>query len=375
MSVNLNYLNKQITKNWQQFLRHFEVEEYKENSKMIAGVCPVHGGDNPTAFNWYVHKGGGWKCYTHACEKHFYSTPLGLVRGLLSRQKHDWNHEEDNSSSLGEAIYFTLSFLKINNKKISSQPKNNDKKNFALHEKQHKEKNMIKKIERSFIRQSLQIPADYYLKRGYSAKILDKFDVGLCCNSQKPMYNRVVVPIYEDSGQYAIGFSGRSIFEKCNLCNSYHNPKGACPSEKNGKTAKWIHSYGFKTQNNLYNIWNAADEIYQTKTAILVEGPGDVWRLAEADIHNSLAILGTNFGKQQRILLDGLGAYSLLIIMDGDVNGVGRKAAQRIKKQCGRAYDVTIVEMDDHTDVGDMTTEQINKKIKPLLKIEEKKYR
>ena len=31
-------------------------------------ACPIHGGDNPTAFSWVKNK-GYWRCFTHKCER------------------------------------------------------------------------------------------------------------------------------------------------------------------------------------------------------------------------------------------------------------------------------------------------------------------
>jgi hypothetical protein len=44
---------------------------------------------------------------------------------------------------------------------------------------------------------------------------LEDYDVGYCDNPAKPMYERAVVPIYDNEHKYIVGCTGRSIFEKC----------------------------------------------------------------------------------------------------------------------------------------------------------------
>ena len=64
--------------------------------------------------------------------------------------------------------------------------------------------------------------------------------------------------------------------------------------------SKWRHNKDFKTQEHLYNMWFAKEFIQSTRTAIIVESPGNVWRLEEAGIHNSVAIFGTNLSIKQK---------------------------------------------------------------------------
>ena len=69
---------------------------------------------------------------------------------------------------------------------------------------------------------------------------LNKYDVGLCTNPQRPMYNRVVAPIYDTEYKTMVGCTGRSIFEACPKCGTYHNPQRDCPSpEKQWLYSKW----------------------------------------------------------------------------------------------------------------------------------------
>lgn len=344
--------------------------EYGKNSKMIFMKCPIHGGDNPSAFNIYPEGEsyrGNWKCRTHNCENIFKSSIIGFIRGVISNQKYNWSKEGDQTASFDEAVNYALGFLKKDLKQIKISKVDRDKNNFTnfINNLQNKKEEVKSKIIRKQIIKSIEIPAKYYLGRGYSEEILKKYDIGLCTNPDRPMYNRVVVPIYDNEYKYMIACTGRSIFEKCSECKSYHNLLDDCPSdEKLWLYSKWRHSKDFKSQNCLYNFWFAKKFILQTQTAIIVESPGNVWRLEENNICNSVAIFGSSLSDRQKILLDSSGAMNLIILTDSDE--AGKKAAEQIKNKCKNTYRVFVLKISKN-DVGEMTKEEIKSQIKEYI--------
>ena len=180
------------------------------------------------------------------------------------------------------------------------------------------------------------------------------------------MYSRVVVPIYDDSGQYLVGCTGRSIYNKCDICGAFHNPKGQCPDkEKTWLYSKWKHSLGFKSQNHLYNFWYAKEHILKDNYAIIVESPGNVWRLEENNIHHSVGIFGCNLSDRQKLILDSSGAMTLFILTDNDE--AGHKAAQEIKDKCENTYRLFFPKI-SKPDIGEMNNEEINTEIKQYIK-------
>lgn len=344
--------------------------EYNKNSKMIFMKCPIHGGDNPSAFNIYPEGEsyrGNWKCRTHNCENIFKSSIIGFIRGVISNQKYNWSKEGDQTASFDEAVNYALGFLKKDLKQIKISKVDRDKNNFTnfINNLQSKKEEVKSKIIRKQIIKSIEIPAKYYLERNYSEEILKKYDIGLCTNPDRPMYNRVVVPIYDNEYKYMIACTGRSIFEKCSQCKSYHNLLDGCPSdEKLWLHSKWRHSKDFKSQNCLYNFWFAKKFILQTQTAIIVESPGNVWRLEENDIYNSVAIFGSSLSDRQKILLDSSGAMNLIILTDSDE--AGKKAAEQITNKCKNTYRVFMLKISKN-DVGEMTKEEIRSEIKEYI--------
>jgi 5S rRNA maturation endonuclease (ribonuclease M5) len=197
-------------------------------------------------------------------------------------------------------------------------------------------------LTREQIRSKVQIPAEYYINRGYSQEVLDTFDVGLCTDAGKPMGNRVVVPIYDYDYRY-VGCVGRTI---------YDNVK-----------PKWLHSKGFKKEH-LYGLNIAKQHITDNRSLFLLEGQGDVWRMHEAGYKNSVSIFGSSLSDEQLIILEEIGVMNLIILTDYD--DAGKKAAKQIMKKCGRRFNY-LRPILSTKDVGDMPIEQLKQELDPQL--------
>lgn len=363
----LKILGDQICDKIEDLFDYFDID-YKDNGKMYTMCCPIHHGDNPSAINIYPEGDtyrGNWKCRTHNCEDTFKDSIIGFVRGLLSTKKHGWHKRGDEVCTFQETVRFCEQFTETKLEDIKVNTAQRNKKRFtaaigAIAPNQPAEKPTI---TRDFIRSTIDIPCQYYIDRGYTKEVLDKYDVGLCSKPDKPMSNRIVVPIYDSSYRYMVGCTGRSIFDRCDQCKGYHD--GECPDSENlWKYSKWKHNSGFKTQDCLYNHWFAKDYISKQGYAILVESPGNVWKLEENGIHNSLAIFGTNLSPKQKLILDASGAMTLFLIMDNDE--AGQKAAQNIYDKCNKTYNVCSINV-SRNDIAEMTSEEIDKEIKQVI--------
>lgn len=359
----------EVCDNIESLLESFGLD-FKFNNKMITMSCPIHGGDNPSALNLYPEGDnyrGNWKCRTHNCEKIFKGSVLGFIRGIISNQKYDWHNDGDTTCSFKEAVDYALAFINKDLKNIKISKTEREKKQFTnvVNYLNKEPEKSLSKITRQQIIHSLHIPSQYYLDRHYSKDILIKYDVGLCEKEGKEMSGRVVVPIYDNNYEYMVGCSGRSIFEKCLNCKGFHNPSLCCPDDGNiWKYPKWKHNADFKSQNHLYNFWFAKEYILKIGVAIIVESPGNVWRLEENGIHNSVAIFGSSLSDRQKILLDSSGAMSLVILTDND--DAGKKAALQIKQKCQNTYRIFIPQI-TKSDIGEMTSDEINSQIRNYL--------
>ena len=348
-------------------LEHFDID-YRENHNFYSMCCPIHEGDNASAVNIY-HIGdsyrGNWVCRTHSCEKVFVNSILGFVRGVLSRRNLNWQEKGDKAVPFNEVVRFVEQFLGL---KIEDDEKlyDNEKQKFLstvsiLSNKPKTEENAFA-LDRDKVKSMLNIPSQYFIDRGFSKEILTKYDVGDCIKSNKPMSYRAVVPIYDNDFNHMLGCSGRSIYDKCQQCSSYHDHAARCPSpEVSFAYSKWRHSKGFKTDNSLYNYWYAKKHIKKTHSAILVESPGNVWKLEMSGIHNSLAIYGSSLSTKQKMLLDMSGAMTLFVLTDNDE--AGQKCRESIEKQCSKIYNIKHLYATE-SDVGEMEVEEIQKLFK-----------
>lgn len=342
----------------------------KHTNKMITMACPIHGGDNESALNlYYVGDSyrGNWVCRTHHCERIFQPSIIGFLRGILSVKNNNWTKDGDEMYSFDDTINTALQILKKDIKDIKANNTNLEKKTFIknIQSISSTSNNTDHLPTRQMVRKALDIPSSYYMQRGYSKDILDKYDIGLCTNNGKEMFDRIVVPIYNPQYTHMVGCSGRSIYEKCEQCSYYHNPKTNCISHEYGwKYSKWKHNKDFKAKDHLYNLWFAKDYILKTGIAVVVESPGNVWRLEEAGIKNSIAIFGTSLGDRQKMLLDCSGAMSLLVLLDNDE--AGKIGTKQIYDKCYRTYNIKTISINEN-DIGDMSIDKIQQTIIPEM--------
>lgn len=366
----LKKISDTICDDIENLLCSLNIDEYKMLDKMIVMQCPIHGGDNPSAFNLY-HTGdtyrGNWKCRTHGCESVFKSSILGFIRGCMSH-KSGWAKNGDTTVSFAEALEFAIKFTKTDPNKYKQSKTEEERHNFVRNINNLNVGNVnanIKYISKNVIRNNLSIPSKYFISRGFSPNILDKYDVGDCGDNKKEMQNRAVVPVYDYEYKGMVGCTGRNIYDKCSECKSYHNSCDNCPKDYElWLHSKWKHNKDFKIQEHLYNMWFAKEFIQSTRVVIIVESPGNVWKLEEAGIHNSVAIFGTNLSAKQKMLLDMSGAMTVITIMDNDAPG--QEAAKNIIEKCNKTYNTKNI-LIAKNDIAEMTIEEINTCILPQI--------
>lgn len=329
-----------------QLLEYFGVD-WVEFPNRLAFACPIHGGDNPEGcciFTDGESNVGNWSCWTNHCEEEHVGNLFGFVRGCLKRHR-------NKDISMIEAASFICWFLDTDIEDIESRSIDRSSRTIDIFNRE-----VIRKesqFSRSSIRNKLSIPSVYFKQRGYDDSVLETFDVGECTVENQPMSGRVVVPLYDECNNY-VGCVGRAI--------------------KESLQPKWLHSKGFN-KNILYGLNHAKESILNTRTAILVEGQGDVWRAFEAGLDMTVGIFGTSLSEDQLILLESSGALNLVILTDYDQ--AGKKAADSIVKKCGRRFNYIRPDLDGwfkdqeipekNRDLGIMSVEDIQEQIFPYL--------
>ncbi len=294
-----------------------------------SSTCPCHDGDNPRAL--YV-KNNLWRCFTRGCEKTFRNSLIGLARGVLSNKEHNWSAPGDKVFSFYKTIDYLIRLYEVSPDSLKVDETKREMNNWVRQGRNllHSSKRII---HRDKLKDMLDIPSPYYLQRGFSKEVLEKYAVGECNNPNKPMFHRAVFPIFQD--EWVVGYSGRSV---------------------NGRIPKWRHNDGFNTSQNFYNLWSSREHIEKKKTAIILEGPGDCLKMEMAGVHYSLGVFGHSLSPYHEFILATMGVLKLIVGYDADKAGEQGKFA--LEKQYGKFYNLEYIPLQDN-DVGGLTVEEI----------------
>lgn len=329
-------MNDALLDNIELILDHFKID-YKNLGNRIVLRCPIHDSSNEQSLGIKTNGNGcgKWRCWTQHCESQYGDNIYGLIKGIISTDK---GKEAPNT----EVSSYISKLLNMDMNTMRESVEYKERKNFIknVYNFVQNEQEVILKIPRSTVLKELDIPAAYYIERGYSPEILMKYDIGLCDKPEKHMFNRIVVPVYDETGKFMVGCSARNTDPQCDVCGYCHSPIKICPTDRfeKFKCEKWINNKGFYKEHYLYNYWSAKDYINRTGNCILVEGPGDVWRIEEAGIHIALAIFGSELTDPQCQVLEKMNISNLIIATDNDEPGIF--ARKRIREKCSRLYNI-----------------------------------
>lgn len=318
------------------------------SNKGVQQRCPIHGGDNRTAFSYDLNK-HCWSCFSQHCERKYGNDIIGLIRGIKNIGFND-----------------ALSWLKeilIDNKNIDWRKIDEAISLENLQDIHKREYNKV--IDESKLDALIK---DYSsLKdRNFSLEVLEEFEGGVS-KSGPEFHHRFMIPIRNDNHKI-VGFTGRSIYNRCNICDSFHSENsGNCPNEADlYKYSKWRHyPTFFKKHIELYNINKAKDYIYNSNTAIIVEGPFDVWRLWEFGTKNVVATFGTSLSMEQCTILGKYGCINMILMFDSDRAGL--KAIENTTKIVQKMFKVYAANLPKDVDPGSLGLEEHNRYVKPII--------
>lgn len=146
--------------------------------------------------------------------------------------------------------------------------------------------------------------------KGVSAQ--EGMDTGLMRDDRASFHERIMIPIHDEYG-HPVGFTARTL-------------------DTTGHEAKYINTAQTKLYekgNIVFNYHRVKDFCRKNKRCILVEGAMDVIAFEKADIHESVACLGTACTTQQIQLLKRL-QVPITVCYDGD--RAGRNATYKFVK-------------------------------------------
>jgi len=335
--------------------------EYTEFPNRLSLPCPVHGGDKRDGCCIFTNSDYGlWKCWTNNCHSEYETNVVGFIHGILE-------NEFQKKLQKYEVIKWIEEFTKTNFNTANPTDWNLKKESISIANTLNRTLVETTGISRNIVRQSLKIPAQFFINRGFSKEILDKYDIGLCTTPGKQFYQRVVAPVYNDEYTMMIGAIGRTLNPKCLICGKHHSNNESCSLSSYGEyqSSKWINSKGFRSEHHLFNYWMAKDFIKTYQTAILVEGTPDILRLEEAGIHIGLGLFGLNLSESQKIKLENTGAINIFIITNNDPPGI--EGRYKIQEVLERMYNVIPVVL-PKKDIAEMKIAEVKEFFKPILR-------
>lgn len=178
---------------------------------------------------------------------------------------------------------------------------------------------------------------EYFVKRGFSREVLNEFDVRMYPLPGRTFSGRCIVPLYDQVVRHVVGISARTIYDT---------------------QPRWIFSDNFPASTSLYGLHKSEQLIRQTHTVILVESPGNVWRLWESGICNVVGIWGVNLGTAKTYLLDKMGVMKVVLSLDNDE--AGRAATVKIQNELRGIYNtVNKPPPEGVNDIADMSVEDV----------------
>jgi hypothetical protein len=341
----------------------------RRQGKAYVGPCPVHGGDKANAWNLYPdgHSVRGiWACRTRNCQRAFQRTIPGLVRGVLSHQRLGWTPEDGTDLSKTVPMTTVIDWLC----KLVGRRWEDLKPDLALAEKRRFVTEMAtlgyfpevvaEGWDAKEVRSRLAIPSPYFVGRGWSPGVLDRYSVGdaTTADPASPMFARAVVPVFDRDGRRVVGTSGRSVHGRCPDCRHWHAP-GGCPANPSLPAfAKWRHTAGFDKRHHLYNWWAAREHVRRTGRLLLLESPGDVWRAEEAGCPVSAAMFGVVLNDPQQVLVEASGAMDVYV--GTNLDAAGEQAAVDLVRQLRRAFRVHVL-TPPRKDLGETPVEEVGR--------------
>ncbi len=343
----------------------FDINTDKVAEELI-GSCPVHGGDCPNAFKLKLQT-GRWACYTRSCHKGKNGDPKNSIVHLI---QHLLSNQSNKQYTLSDAANWLKNFLNLADLPQETKESKKRREFSYLSQIFAPPQEPTVKLSPEIVKHRLNIPAQYFIKRKFAPWVLKKYDIGYCGTPYKPMFERVVVPIYDHKHEYVIAVTGRTIYPKCSNCNMWHNERSKCPRthEEKHLCNKWRHSKGFHKSTFLYNSWFAAEEIRRTRKVFLVEGPGDCWKMVEAGIHNVCAIFGKDLSDFQISLIEKMGAVDIISVLDSDAAGMDGTDAIKNNSHLNRFFRLHFPAL-SQKDPGELTTNELQTELKDLIEV------
>lgn len=283
----------------------------EKKGKDYKAICPFHDDHDPSLsistdkqiFKCFVcGTGGNVFTFVQKIENISFLEAVCKVAELIHYPLHmdtsQFQPKVDQNQPLYDCVQSYIRFLTY-----ELQSENGESVKRYLSQRKINE-DIIKRFEIGYAPESSR-SVKYLKAKGFNEQILT--DTGLIRTHNLDTYavfdNRLMIPIHDENGN-PVGFTARRLNEDKDV-------------------AKYINTSETKIYHKghlIFNYHRAKEFAKKNKRCILVEGAMDVIAFEKADIHESIACLGTACTKEQIALLKRLNV-PLVVCYDGDKAG------------------------------------------------------
>ena len=283
----------------------------EKKGKDYKAICPFHDDHDPSLsistdkqiFKCFVcGTGGNVFTFVQKIENISFLEAVCKVAELIHYPLHmdtsQFQPKVDQNQPLYDCVQSYIRFLTY-----ELQSENGESVKRYLSQRKINE-DIIKRFEIGYAPESSR-SVKYLKAKGFNEQILT--DTGLIrthdLNTYAVFDNRLMIPIHDENGN-PVGFTARRLNEDKDV-------------------AKYINTSETKIYHKghlIFNYHRAKEFAKKNKRCILVEGAMDVIAFEKADIHESIACLGTACTKEQIALLKRLNV-PLVVCYDGDKAG------------------------------------------------------
>lgn len=299
----------------------------RETPKEIRSACPIHNGDNKTAFR-FNKETRTWVCFTHQCHETFGNDIIGLIKA------------KTGNDFIGAVEYLREIVGDVGDVDYVEYRKQREIDTFIQSYDTIKMKH--KSVNQNSLNKFKALRSGFFIEQGFKSSTLDYFEIAGGWVDKHDII-RDIIPIRNDLDEL-MAYSLRDT--RKNVDDDF----------------KYILTPGFDKQNCLYNL-NVAKVYGNEVPIIVVEGFKSVWKLYEYGIKNVVASIGAGITPGQQSLLLMYALKGVVTMFDNDEAGVN--ATLKACKDLSTKLDVMpvfIQEIDDNgkgLDPADLTREQV----------------
>lgn len=293
----------------------------------VKSACPVHQGDNPTAFVYSLER-RSWACWSHHCHHEYGADIIGLVMGV-------------KQCTFSEAINWIVKELKIEPSTLNVEVA--QRKQYIRKQKRAAQKSADPTFFdiRPFLADSDNY--QYFYRRGLTDQTLKEFGCFVCKGTPRALYNRAVISVRDLQGR-VMGLAARQMGEV-------------------GDFAKWMYfPEAFANVNVVGGLYESLTK-YRSDKIALVEGYFDALRLYQAGFPSG-CLLGTQIYAGQIRQLIAAGIKTIYLLLDPDE--AGRTASVKIQATLEKYFKVINFTNKLTNDPGDLSDEALQSLVEQL---------